>query len=136
MARIHLHNTTEQVVATMADGNPGALTIIMKLLTEYETIDPQASLKGLGVLLFLDTCQIYGTDIYVLFSDKCKRDFRTFIMLLRATQLGFFPMSRLTAMSKDQMYKINITDEEMNKLDEQVCQRLDQFKRKENNNGI
>lgn len=50
-------------------------------------------------------------------------------VLIRAVQLGFWPESKLIKMAKDQDQKINLSDEEFNALDKQVCDRLDGFQR-------
>jgi hypothetical protein len=45
---------------------------------------------GLGVLLTLDTFEVYGTAIYTLCNDICDGDLPKTLAVLRATQLGFF----------------------------------------------
>lgn len=87
---------------------------------------------GIGAVMILDTWEIYGTDIYVLWNDKCNRDVRQMLMIMRATQLGFFSHERLQEMASDQMRQINLTDEEWEDLDNKVCERLEDFARKEN----
>lgn len=44
---------------------------------------------GLGKILALDTLEIYGTNIYVLWNDICDRNTSKMIAVLRANQLGF-----------------------------------------------
>lgn len=131
MVRIGLNDTTMDIVVKMSDGNPGAMDVIMRILSQDNKIDPQNALGGLGTILQLDTHGIYGTDIYILYNDKCNRNMRLFLMLLRSVQLGFFPESRLKEMASDQMRKINISQDELDDLDSKVCERLDQFQRKE-----
>lgn len=79
--------------------------------------------------MILDTWGIYGTDIYVLWNDKCNRDVRQMLMLMRATQLGIFSHTKLQEMAADQMRQVNLSDEEMAELDEKVCERLEDFAR-------
>ena len=127
MSRIKLEDSMLELIAKMSDGNPGAVMSIMQIIEKHDKIDPQAVMGGIGAIMILDTWEIYGTDIYILFNDKCDRDVRTMLMLMRATQLGFFPHTRLKEIAADQMREINISDEEMASLDKQVCERLDQF---------
>ena len=101
------------------------------IMEKHNDIDPQAIMGGLGAIMILDTWEIYGSDIYILWNDKCGRDVRQMLMLMRATQLGFFSHERLREMAGDQMRQVNITDEEMEDLDNQVCERLTEFARKE-----
>jgi hypothetical protein len=126
-SRITLSDTGMDVLTKMAEGNPGALTAMMEILEKHDQIDPQAMMGGLGAILILDTWDIYGSSIYVLFSDKCNRDVRKMLMLMRATQLGFFPHEKLQAMAADQARQVDLTDEEFNELDRKVCDRLDEF---------
>lgn len=128
-SRIELTDNAMSAMFKMAGGNPGALTAMMKILAEHESIDPQAFMGGLGAIMLLDTWGIYGSDIAVLFSDKCQCNVRTMLMLMRATQLGFFSNVKLQQMSADQMRKINLTDQEMADLDEKVCGQLEKFKK-------
>jgi hypothetical protein len=50
-------------------------------------------------------------------------------MLLRAAQLGFLPPTKLQEMAADQMYKVNLTDEEFAELDAKVCKALPKFRK-------
>lgn len=129
MSRIELTDTVTDMMVKMSDGNPGAITAMMMMLQEAEAIDPQAILGGVGAVMQLDTYEIYGSDIYVLYNDKCGRDLRRMIMLMRATQLGKFPHSRLKEMAADQMYKVNLSEEEWKELDDYVCDTLEDFAR-------
>ena len=129
MCRIQLTDTAMEAVAKMCDGNPGSITAMMQIMTEHDEIDPQAMMGGIGAIMILDTWKIYGTEIYILWSDKCGRDVRKMLMLMRATQLGIFPQAKLNEMAKDQMRQVDLTDEMWADLDKQVCDRLPEFKR-------
>ena len=84
---------------------------------------------GFGCVLSLDTLEIYGTDIYVLFSDKCDRDVRKMVMLLRANQLGYITSAKIQEMAADQGRQVNLTDEEFAELDAKVCEQLPAFQK-------
>ena len=129
MSRIELTDDTQDILVKMSEGNPGALSAMMEILKHGEEIDPQGFMGAMGSILILDTWGIYGTDIYVLWSDKCKRDVRQMLMLMRATQLGFFPNSRLKEMASDQMRQVNLDETEWDELDNKVCERLDGFQK-------
>lgn len=129
MSRLELSDTGMDVIGKMAEGNPGAISAMMNILEKHESIDPQSMMGGLGALMILDTWEIYGTDIYVLWSDKCNRDVRQMLMIMRATQLGLFPSSKLKEMAGDQSRQIDLTDEEWTDLDEKVCEQLERFAR-------
>lgn len=129
MSRIQLRDTLADVVTKMSEGNPGALDAMSRIIKEHNAIDPQAAMGGMGAILLLDTWEIYGTAIYILFNDKCDRDIRRMLVLMRATQLGFFPSNRLKEMAADQMRQVNLTEEEWADLDKEVCEALKEFAR-------
>ena len=128
-SRLELTDTFMDAVVKMSEGNPGATMAIMDIMTRHEEIDPQAAMGGMGALFSLDTWGIYGTDVYILYSDVCGRDVRTMLMLMRATQLGMFPHSRLQELASDQSRQNLITAEELADLDAKVCEQLDEFKK-------
>jgi len=129
MSRIELTDNFMSMVMKMSDGNPGAVSALMKKYEKQNEIDPQEVMGGIGVILILDTWERYGTDIYVLFSDKCDRDARKMLMIMRATQLGLFSHVKLKQMAADQKREINLTGDEWADLDDKVCDELDGFKK-------
>lgn len=129
MPRLELNDTQLDAFVKMAEGNPGALTALMDVFHKAGVIDPQAAFGGFGVLLSLDTHEIYGSSIYILWSDKCGRDARSFVLLLRAVQLGFMPERRLQQLAADQWREIELSQDEWQELDEKVCAELEQFQR-------
>ena len=131
MSIINLQDTKLDIVMKMSKGHPGAVIAIMELITKSPKIDPQSALGGYGPILSLDTHEIYGSDVYFLWNNKCHRDVRKVCVLLRAVQLGFLAESKLQEMAADQMREVNLTDEEFATLDEQVCCELSDFKKAE-----
>lgn len=128
MTRISIEDTAIDIVVKMSDGNPGAVACLSMIINAAPEIDPQDLMSPFGPILSLDQHGIYGSSIYVL-STKCNRDVRRLLMLLRAVQLGFLGAGRLKELAADQTRQINLTEEEFARLDEQVCERLDQFSR-------
>ena len=129
MSRIKIDDTIMDIFTKMSEGNPGALSALMMVYNDGEKIDPQAFMGGLGNIMLLDTFEIYGTDIYILFNDKCNRDVRKLIVLLRATQLGLFPQTRLRRMAGDQARMVNFEPHEFEELDGRVCAELEEFQK-------
>ena len=127
MSRITLDDNAMSAIMKMADGNPGAITTMMEIIDKHDSIDPQAMMGGIGAIMILDTWEIYGTDIYILFNDKCDRDVRKMLMLMRATQLGNFSHSKLQQMASDQMRKVNLSDDEWQEIEDYVCDALKDF---------
>jgi hypothetical protein len=129
MNKLKLEDTTIDVMVKMSEGNPGAMMAIGEIMRHHESIDPQAMMGGMGALMSLDGYGIYGTDIYILFSDKCDKDVRRMLMLMRATQLGLFSHLKLKEMASDQSRRIDLTEDEYVELDKKVCDQLVNFAR-------
>ena len=125
--RIKFDDTFLDVLVKLSDGNPGAIAALSEIAVQAEKIDPESVVGVLGPVLAFDTYGIYGTEIYILYNDKCGRDIRKLLMLLRAVQLDFLPVIKLKKMAEDQMGQINLTQEEWFTIDKQVCARLPQF---------
>lgn len=127
MNRLELTDTGVDMLMKMAEGNPGAISAMTTILEKHDTIDPQAALGGIGAIMSLDDYEIYGTNIYILYSDKCGRDIRKMLMIMRATQLGFLSPNKLKEMANDQRRQVDLTVEEWKELDNKVCERLSEF---------
>lgn len=93
--RVKLEDTTMDVIMKMSDGNPGAINVMMCMLKDGGIIDPADVMGGFGSILFMDTLDIYGSKIWILFNDLCGRNLSKTIALLRAVQLGFMRESEL-----------------------------------------
>lgn len=89
MSKITLADNAMSAVVKMCEGNPGAMTALVEVIKYGEQVDPNDFMGGLGKILALDTLEIYGTDIYVLWNDICDRNTSKMIAVLRANQLGF-----------------------------------------------
>ena len=129
MSRLELTDNGMDMMMKMAEGNPGAAMAMVEIMNDHDKIDPQAAFGGIGALMSLDGYGIYGTAIYVLFSDKCNRDVRRMLMLMRATQLGLFSPLKLKEMAADQSRQVNLTEDEFAELDQKVCEQLTEFER-------
>lgn len=97
MSRVTLFDNTQTAIVKMCDGNPGAMKALVELVKCAERVDPGCLWAGIdsclwtGVdkILFLDTLEIYGTDIYILWNDICNRDTPKMIAVLIATKFGY-----------------------------------------------
>lgn len=127
MSRISLSDGFQDVIIKMTDGNPGAISALIELSNEVTDIDPDNDFGPFGPALSFDTYEIYGSSIYVIWNDKCFRESRKTLLLLKAVQLGILQKSRLQAMAADQTGSINLTAEEWSDIDVRVCEKLDKF---------
>ena len=86
--RITLQDTTMDIFLKLAEGNPGAINVMIQLMDETPKIDSDHILGGMGHILSLDEMEIYGPNIWVLYKDVCGESILNFISLLRGRQLG------------------------------------------------
>lgn len=84
MTRLELTDSMEDVLVKMAEGNPGAVTTCLQLMTNtYDEVE------GTMFVLYLDTLGIYSSRIWMLYKDCCGEYINRVADVLRAWQLGF-----------------------------------------------
>jgi hypothetical protein len=120
--RITLDDNAMSAMVKLADGNPGALRVVMELFTKGPQIDPDAALGGFANLFSLDTHGIYGSHIWQLYKDVCDQNLTRVVGLFRAVQLGFLS-------ERDLKSWLNIPPavSDIDKLVDQVRARLPAF---------
>jgi hypothetical protein len=77
-----------EIIMVMSEGNPGAMKVVVDMIKQGESIDPDAFMGGLSSLQQMDSLEIYGSRIYMLYADVCRRDMDETMGCLRAVQLG------------------------------------------------
>jgi len=120
-----LDDTLEDIIVKMSKGNPGAMSAIVSLLSEYPLADPLNPLKELAPILTFDYLGIYGTDLYIIWNDKCNRDVYKIFILIRSIQLGLMDGKKLVALSKDQLNKLRLSSEDWASLGEKIGGEID-----------
>ena len=95
MSRIGLGDTQISIFLKMSDGNPGALSVMMQLLEKGGQIDPDSFMGGLGAILSMDTLEIYGSEIWMLYKDVCGENIVNMCAVLRAHQLGYITYNQI-----------------------------------------
>ncbi|MDD4588908.1 MAG: hypothetical protein PHG06_00565 [Parabacteroides sp.] len=93
--RITLEDNAMSAIMKLADGNPGAATVCIRLLKEAGDIDTNSFVGGLGTLLSLDTENVYGSEIWMLYKDVCKESLWKTVAVLRSCQIGFLSNAAL-----------------------------------------
>lgn len=126
MSRIQLNDSARDIVVKMSEGNPGAMRVLMETITKGDPIDPESMLGGgLGSILAMDTYEIYGSDIWVLYKDVCHENLVEFVGILRGTQLGIISIHEIRkAMQEGVMADVRLID-----VMAQVRSRLTKFQR-------
>jgi len=132
MSKIGLKDSGKDIVVKMSEGNPGAMTVIMECIKQGAEIDPESAMEGFGPILLLDSYEIYGSNIYIIWNDICNRNLRDFIMLLRCVQMGLLSINEL----KEQMGNgrgFPFDSKRFEELNNALCEKLTKFQKKENN---
>ncbi len=93
--KLTLEDTGMEAMMKLAQGNPGAITALMEIVSKHKYIDPQSALGFFGVLFDFDEKEIYGPDIWILYKDCCGQKVDNLIACMRAVQLGIKPNSWL-----------------------------------------
>lgn len=93
--RIELNDSWPDILVKMCEGNPGALSVLARLLTECEKVELGSPLGPLQVFLAIDSAAIYGSNIWLLWKDVCGEDMPRFIAAVRALDFGIITAARV-----------------------------------------
>mgnify|MGYP001601780612 CR=1 FL=1 len=119
--RINLGDDSIAVLGKLADGNIGALNVLLNLLKENETIDPDSAVGAFGTILALDQLGIYGSHIWILFKYRCGQSLTKLAALLRAHQLGLVNGDTVVLASRDPNTPVELdTDALLKQVQEQL----------------
>lgn len=130
--RIGLEDTGLSAVMKLAEGNPGAITVMTRLMREEARIDPDhfMTLSGLAYVMMLDTFSIYGSNIWGFYKDVCQEDVANMIAVMRACQLGKIGESEIHQAIKDSYSNkltgklqeiMSMVQEELPNFNKQTC---------------
>jgi hypothetical protein len=119
-----LSMSTLDIIVALAEGNIGAVRALTEIIGVAERVDPDSALGAAGPLFGLDTADIYGSRIWILYKDVCGQRADKVIGLLRAVQLGILRERDLKA-ALEQPPAINL---EVDTIIAQVQERLKGFR--------
>ena len=88
MARITILDDAKSALVKICEGNPGAINACCCMIKEGASVYPYVD--GWKYIILLDTLEIYGSDIYVLWSDICQRDTQKMIAALRVAKIDAY----------------------------------------------
>ena len=94
--RLTPHDGHVQIVNKMSDGKPGAMKVLLQILTKGNQIDPDSGpMAGVHLVMTMDKIGIFGAKIWILYSDICEKSLPCTVAVIRAVQLGLLPESTL-----------------------------------------
>jgi len=88
MGKMNLDTGLVEGIMAMSKGNIGAANALSEMAQGWLEADPQSGFASFAPLWFLDTLEIYGADIHVLWKDCCECKVERVVMLSRAIQIG------------------------------------------------
>jgi len=125
MTRLVLSDTVRDMIIKLAEDNPGAIRVCSEIFEAGEKIDRDSFHGGFSTLLNLDSLEIYGANIWLLYKDVCNEDITLTIAVLRAWQLGLVSKDKLKHAVEHYGEGIDVQG-----LYEKVKERLSKFKPK------
>lgn len=87
--KLKLEDSPIEAITKMSQGNPGAAMALTEIYGRSD-IDTDSAFGSMGPIFQLDGHGIYGSDIYIPYSDICEKDVVSVYAVLRAVQLGLF----------------------------------------------
>lgn len=126
MSRIELDMDGRQILMVMCEGNPGALNVMMSLMSRNAKIDPDSFLGPYSAITQLDELGIYGPHIWMAYKDICGEDIPKLIALLRAVQLGILSNSVVKEVVLVSRSTVKVALD-IDEIYEAVCQELPNF---------
>lgn len=91
--RMQFHDEMMDTILLFGEENPGAFSVVLQLTSDKS--DPDSALGPLGTFMSLDSCGIYGSNLWILFNNCCKSNLLNVVTALRAVQLGLMPEQEL-----------------------------------------
>ena len=94
MSRIQLTDTLFEGITKVCEGNPGAMVCLTGVLKKKDWYN---GCDGFLYMLAIDTLELYGEKLYMLWNDCCDRDFEKLEVVFRNWQMG--------KLSKDEIHE-------------------------------
>jgi hypothetical protein len=108
--RLELNDSALTSMIKFAGGNPGAISVLTKLVTTIDQIDPESPFGPFMPLILLDNLDIYEEKIWILYKDVCEEDIVDVVVVLRANQLGFISNQTISNVMETRGEVIDIED--------------------------
>lgn len=118
--KIQLNDNSTAILTKMSEGNIGALSVLINLMKEEGSIDPDSALAGIGTILDMDTMGIYGSHIWILYKDICKQDLKKLVAIFRGHQLGLVREEAILAAAFESKYSSLDPDDILEKVKEKL----------------
>lgn len=98
--RIKLNSNTKEIILNMSEGNPGAMTACIELIRSGD----------IESLLDCDMLGLYGSELYMLWSDCCDRDLVKMAKVLRMVRAEKITKKEFWRRVKGEGYGLSFDD--------------------------
>jgi hypothetical protein len=61
----------DQIIVAMGDNDVATIQLLDQILTKGRLLNPDEHEAGIGLVIYLDSCGLYGKDIYLLYKVVC-----------------------------------------------------------------
>ena len=79
MSKLNMHETFSDIILKLSEGNPGAMTTLFEIMKHFDNNE----VEFLGTFLVIDSMELYGSHLYMLWNDCCDRDISKVIKVIR-----------------------------------------------------
>lgn len=104
--KINTNMSTLDMLMVMSEGNPGALSVIMQMMQDKKP-------RGFLDILLLDSLDIRGSKIYMLWSDCSERNMEKYFRTLMMLRSGVFSEEQIQK-NLNLTYALPFIDESIN----------------------
>lgn len=80
MSKLELKDNLNDIIIKLSEGNPGAITVLFEIM-KCKDNDP---IEYLGIFLTIDTMELYGSHLYMLWNDCCDRNIKQTLDVIEA----------------------------------------------------
>jgi hypothetical protein len=121
---IKIEDSIQEIIKKMSEMssggyNPGATTVLINIIEQGNFIDHDSWAGGLNAILLMDSWDIRGEKIWMLYKDVCKQDLVKMLAVLKACQLGFTNIGQLNTAIMNRGQGLDV-DECLTKVQEKL----------------
>ncbi len=84
MSKINLNDKFSDIIIKLSEGNPGAMTTLFEIMK----VKKNEEISCISTFLVIDTMELYGSHLYMLWNDCCNRDINETLNVINNYQLG------------------------------------------------
>lgn len=84
MHKIKIGDSLKDIIYKISEGNPGVIAFILEL----SNLCDKKAINFVKLLMIIDSMELYGSSLYMLWNDSCGRDINKSIKIIQAFRVG------------------------------------------------